>query len=214
MASEIRHNFFLKYEPYFKKYSFIRNFELKCKLLLRDHLSDGKYDYFGDSLETMRHGTYGIVLSISPNKVLTIFEGSWASDSYHGKGYLYTVSHPSSEHKMLRLMEGEWSNGMLHGKGAIKYFDLAKEEWQVGYEGTFKNGEKWGFGVERDANSLYRGEFSKGCRTGKGRLEDKDGNFFDGVFEKGFLIGESYESVGDAFIITDANYKKKVYRKP
>lgn len=84
----------------------------------------------------------------------------------------------------------------------------------MGYEGTFKNGEKWGFGVEKDAYSIYRGEFMKGCRTGKGRLEDMDGNFFDGVFEKGFLVGESFESVADAFIITDVNYNKKVYRKP
>lgn len=28
------------------------------------------------------------------------------------------------------------------------------------------------------------------------------------------MIGESYESVGDAYIITDSNYNKKVYRKP
>ena len=133
-------------------------------------MTDGKYDYFGDRVETMRHGTYGIMLSIGANKVLSIYEGSWGSDTYHGKGYLYTISHPSSETKMLRLMEGEWSNGMLHGKGSIKYFDTQANVWKIGYEGDFKHGEKWGFGVERDNDSLYRGEFSKGCRTGKGRL--------------------------------------------
>ena len=61
---------------------------------------------------------------------------------------------------------------------------------------------------------MYRGSFLKGCRTGKGRLQLEGGNFFDGMFEKGFLIGSSYESVGDTFIITDDEYKKKVYRKP
>ena len=95
----------------------------------------------------MRHGTYGIVLALSPSKVLTVFEGSWSSDSYHGKGYLYTVSHPNAEQKMLRVMEGEWTNGMLHGKGTVKYYDLAAEKWQIAFEGTFKNGEKTGFGV-------------------------------------------------------------------
>lgn len=103
---------------------------------------------------------------------------------------------------------------MLHGKGTIKYYNLPKQKWLIGFEGTFKNGEKWGFGVERDQNSSYRGDFEKGCRTGRGRLEDKDGNFFDGIFEKGFLIGDAYESVGDAFIISDATFNKKVYRKP
>ena len=67
--------------------------------------------------------------------------------------------------------------------------------------------------MERDPQNIYRGEFDKGCRTGNGRMEDDDGNFFDGVFEKGFLIGEAYESIGDAFVITDSKYSKKVYRK-
>lgn len=88
----------------------------------------------------MRHGTYGIALSITANKVLTIYEGSWASDTYHGKGVLYTVSHPTAEQKMLRVMEGQWSNGMLHGRGVIKHFDLQKQQWQIAFEGTFKNG--------------------------------------------------------------------------
>jgi hypothetical protein len=70
---EIRHNIFLKYDTYFKKYPFIRNFELKCKILIKEHLTDGKYDYFGDRVETMRHGTYGVMLSIGSNKVLSIY---------------------------------------------------------------------------------------------------------------------------------------------
>ena len=79
----------------------------------------------------MRNGPYGIVLTISPNKVLTIYEGSWASDTYHGKGYLYTVSHPATEKKMIRLMEGEWANGLLDGKGIVKYYDLATDQWTI-----------------------------------------------------------------------------------
>jgi hypothetical protein len=70
---EIKHNVFLKYDVYLKKYCFIKNFELKCKILSREHLSDGRYDYFGDRVETMRHGNYGIMLSIGKNRVLSIY---------------------------------------------------------------------------------------------------------------------------------------------
>ena len=70
---EIRHNMFLKYDPYFQHYPFIRNFYLKCKILTHQHLSDGRYDYFGDRVEAMRHGVYGISLSIGKNKVLSIY---------------------------------------------------------------------------------------------------------------------------------------------
>lgn len=45
---EIKHNIFLKYDDYMKSYPFIKNFELKCKLLAKEHLSDDRYDYFGD----------------------------------------------------------------------------------------------------------------------------------------------------------------------
>ena len=61
---------------------------------------------------------------------------------------------------------------------------------------------------------MYRGYFSKGCRSGEGRLELEEGNFFDGNFDKGFLVGNSYESVGDTFIITEKDNRKKVFRKP
>lgn len=54
----------------------------------------------------MRHGTYGIMLAVAKNKVLSIYEGSWGSDAYHGKGTLYTISHPKSEQKVYRIMEG------------------------------------------------------------------------------------------------------------
>lgn len=47
-----------------------------------------------------------------------------------------------------------------------------------------------------------------------GRLEDNYGNFFDGTYEKGFLIGEAYETLGDNYIITDKNGHKYIYRKP
>ncbi len=70
---EIKHNIFLKYDEYMKSFPFIKNFELKCKLLSKEHLADGRYDYFGDRVETMRHGTYGIMLAIGKNKVLTIY---------------------------------------------------------------------------------------------------------------------------------------------
>jgi len=93
---EIQHNMFLKYDNYFQHYSFIRNFYLKCKILSKNHMTDGRYDYFGDRVESMRHGTYGIMLAISKNKVLSIYEGSWGSDAYHGRGSLYTISHPTS----------------------------------------------------------------------------------------------------------------------
>jgi hypothetical protein len=167
---EIKHNIFLKYDDYLKNYPLLKNFELKCKLLAREHLTDDRYDYFGDRVETMRHGTYGVMLSIAKNKVLSIYEGSWGSDTYHGRGILYTVSHPKSDQKMFRVMEGEWTNGVLHGKGSIKNFDKAKGEWIVSYEGSFKDGEKSGFGIERVEDSVYRGQFFKGCRSGKGRL--------------------------------------------
>ncbi len=71
---------------------------------------------------------------------------------------------------MIRMMQGTWNNGLLNGKGTIRYYDLLKQKWLNGFEGTFKNGEKCGFGVEHDLNSTYRGEFEKGCRTGRGRL--------------------------------------------
>ena len=45
---EIKHNIFLKYEDYIKAYPFIKNIELKCKILAKEHLNDDRYDYFGD----------------------------------------------------------------------------------------------------------------------------------------------------------------------
>ena len=97
----------------------------------------------------MRHGVYGIMLSLAKNKVLSVYEGSWGSDTFHGKGILYTFSHPKSEHKIFRVMEGEWNNGVLHGKGCIKNYNKSEGKWTVSYEGEFKNGEKSGFGIER-----------------------------------------------------------------
>ena len=70
---EIKHNMFIKYDAYFAQYPFVRNFYLKCKILAHLHLTDGRYDYFGDRVETMRHGLYGIMLSIGKNKVLSIY---------------------------------------------------------------------------------------------------------------------------------------------
>lgn len=130
---EIKHNIFLKYEAYFKQYPFIGNFELKCKILIREHITDGRYDYFGERVETMRHGTYGIMLSISKDRVLTIYEGSWGSDTYHGKGNLYILSHPQSDKQTLRLFQGQWRNGTLHGSGTIKVYDSKTQAWKLNF---------------------------------------------------------------------------------
>ena len=67
-------------------------------------------------------------------------------------------------------MEGQWNNGVLHGKGFIKNYQKQAGKWVVSYEGEFKNGEKSGLGIERVEDTVYRGQFSKGCRTGNGRL--------------------------------------------
>jgi hypothetical protein len=91
---------------------------------------------------------YAISMKICKNKVLVIYEGAWKKNSYSGKGMLYTVSHPKSNQKLIRVIEGDWLDGKLNGRGCIKYYDKKKKEWRKSYEGEFKNGEKWGFGIE------------------------------------------------------------------
>lgn len=132
---EIQPNVFLKYDPYFKAYPFIASIDMKCRLLSTPVLSDGRYHYFGDCVETMRHGVYGIMLSLNPQQVLSVYEGAWKSDAYHGKGNLYTLSHPQAPTPMLRLMQGEWNNGLLHGRAIIKHYDLKKQQWNTTFDG-------------------------------------------------------------------------------
>ena len=98
-------------------------------------MTDGRYDYFGNRVETMRHGVYGIMLMINTQRVLTIYEGSWDSDTFHGKGTLFVFSHPESKDEVRRVMEGNWNNGMLHGRGIIKSYDIHTKKWKIAYEG-------------------------------------------------------------------------------
>lgn len=42
----------------------------------------------------MKHGDYGIYLTVVPEDVLVVYEGSWFQDVYNGKGYLYILASP------------------------------------------------------------------------------------------------------------------------
>jgi hypothetical protein len=133
----------------------VRAFELKCKVLIRQHNADEGCDFFGDRMDN----TYAISMKICRNKVLLIYEGGWKKNSFSGRGMLYTISHPKSNDKMIRVIEGDWLDGKPHGRGSVKYYDNKKKQWRKSYEGEFKNGEKSGFGIEESGGYLYRGEF-------------------------------------------------------
>ena len=78
---------------------------------------------------------------------------------------------------------GDFMNGLKHGKG-----NLSSKDNKFNYDGDFVNDKFEGFGTWIDHGEKYTGNFKEGKFHGSGNLYKKNGDIYDGEFERGFLI--------------------------
>ena len=79
--------------------------------------------------------------------------------------------------------DGDFSRSVPDGKGKMTYPDGAI------YWGDFKNGYPEGFGILKDTNGIFIGQWKEGEPHGKGKQISKEGNSWEGVYINGTLQG-------------------------
>ena len=84
--------------------------------------------------------------------------------------------------------EGSYLNGKRHGYGKETFYDDKGNAY--GYSGDYADGEKNGYGelVYRDG-SIYKGNFKNGMRHGEGFYRYKTGDTYTGEFRNNVIYG-------------------------
>ena len=85
-----------------------------------------------------------------------------------------------------RVYEGEWKDGEMCGKGHW----INKRTNEI-YEGSFLDNKRHGFGTLQKGNESYKGYFQCHKYHGKGTLLRTNQFIISGVFENGFVCGNS-----------------------
>lgn len=123
------------------------------------------------------------------------YEGDFAADSRSGRGKI-KFSDGSN-------YDGEVLHGYMHGKGALKSED-------VSYQGDFKEDLYDGYGIYKIkgvSDYTYTGNFSKGLKHGKGKLELGDGKICSTTWRNGKKEGrfvlETPDSVSEGIFEND-----------
>lgn len=131
------------------------------------------------------------------------YEGEFLANEYNGKGtFIYFDSKNS--------YQGEFVANKYHGKGTFSYFE-SKESfkgifennvfkkgfytYKTGntYDGEWKDGLPSGTGTYnwKSSGDLYVGDFIAGNPKGQGKLTQKDGTYFEGLFTNGNCTGKA-----------------------
>ncbi|KAG8461733.1 hypothetical protein KFE25_001351 [Diacronema lutheri] len=117
------------------------------------------------------------------------YRGGWAADRYAGKGAGRFVHADGS------VYEGETLNGARHGDGVLVVPPATKGGVDVPgwtYKGRFRDNDVDGRGelVFTDGRR-HVGGFEAGRKHGKGRFIWAGGDYTDGTWEQGELVGDS-----------------------
>jgi len=97
----------------------------------------------------------------------------------------------TSEFSIKGTYTGEWKDGKPNGKGTMT-MSVTDTRWTAGdtlSSSNWVNGLIEGYGEWRGAVGKYDGNFTKGLKSGYGRMELKDGTVYDGQWSKGGFIG-------------------------
>jgi len=103
------------------------------------------------------------------------YEGEIKNEYPNGNGILYKIL-------IKRIYEGEFLNGKKHGRGILYYDDNSY------YVGDFKYDSRHGEGIYKNVDFMYEGQFKNDKFEGYGKLNIINGNFYEGIWEKGIRI--------------------------
>lgn len=152
--------------------------------------------YVGTMENEKRHGT-GFFFE---NDFADKFYGTWANDKRYGYGEFYEGSGKY-------YYKGNYFNDEYSGQG---------EEYLNGdrYKGAFISGRRSGAGeftykASDDVWSTYKGNFTDGYESGKGRIDRPNGEWLEGSFLNGQPHGVCTHRTPDGFRIT-GNYKQGI----
>eukprot|EP01043_Picozoa_sp_COSAG02_P052778 COSAG02_NODE_5740_length_4077_cov_12.821600_1_plen_970_part_00 len=158
--------------------------------LYRGNIQDGKFHgkgtlsdkddtvYEGDWWDGQYHGE-GKLRDRDGRK----YEGSFEHGKRHGQGTL-------TETDGRTIYEGDWKDGQYDGKGILTYRNGRR------YEGSFEHGKRHGQGTltETDGSTIYEGEWQEGeipqVRDGTGTRMYENGEVYKGDFVRGKRHGK------------------------
>lgn len=103
------------------------------------------------------------------------YEGYFENSKFHGRGRLFNSKG--------WIYVGDWENGDLPSG---KILNIGYKT----YEGELKNLEPSGNGCEKSDDYIYSGEFLKGKKHGKGKVEWNDKTSYEGDFIMGRIEGQ------------------------
>ena len=139
-----------------------------------------------------KHG-YGIIYHDFENDWIYRYEGEFKYKVSDGYGIMYF--------KDGSIYNGEFKNNPENeGFGSPEGFGLSDDKDHY-YKGQFKNGYKWGYGINyfKEERCIYKGEFVKGVHEGYGIFYYPDGDIYEGEFKNdnyhgfGFLYKPNVE---------------------
>mmetsp|Transcript_29143 Transcript_29143/g.28865 ORF Transcript_29143/g.28865 Transcript_29143/m.28865 type:complete len:105 (-) Transcript_29143:35-349(-) len=92
---------------------------------------------------------------VDPN--LTVYDGEWENDAYHGEGTLLKLGPDRNENNFETRYEGTFYGGLMHGYGTYTWKDRSS------FKGTFFCDQMTGKGVFTDHNGVaYKVEWKDG----------------------------------------------------
>lgn len=131
-----------------------------------------------------------------------MYQGDIVAGVRHGQGRM--------EFNNYDLYEGNWENGLMHGIGKYKFWDKSKDVFTEAYQGEFYKGIRQGKGRMEYANhDVYFGTWQNDFRTGEGVCWFADGSMFHGIWKYDQMVrGVFRTSSGERY---DGEFKKGKY---
>lgn len=126
--------------------------------------------YIGETQDNIPNGL-GYLIDQKGN----YYEGYFKDSKFHGKGRLFNSKG--------FIYAGDWENGDLP-LGKILNFTYKT------YEGELKNFEPSGNGCEISDEYVYKGEFFRGKKNGKGKVQWNNNTSYEGDFIMGRIEGK------------------------
>jgi hypothetical protein len=154
------------------------------QLRYHPHEFDCVYVYIGHFTDGMMQG-YGVAITS-----FGLYEGEWQQDLFHGQGTCVLVDDYYS---------GSWVDGVMHGFGISNFYEgftkygvrsgVGTDKHYTGdfkhdrlYTGGFKDDKYHGYGVLRDYEGQYEGEWRNGLKHGAGTHKLSKGGEHDGHY--------------------------------
>ena len=167
---------------------------------LKNNYFRGRYEgEFAGGESNIRAEGYGKLTYYINN---TYYIGQFLNGLKHGKGAEY-------DEKDEIIYEGEFKNGKTEGFGRLNFSFLTDKKFRGYYIGQFKNSLPHGKGTLYNKNDkiIYKGDFAKNKKNGKGRMNYEDGTYYIGEFLNNVEHGEGKIFNNDNKIIYEGDFK-------